>query len=138
MAALNVVGANLDRFELGQICLPLHSHKAKKKAVLEDLENTYDLADERYATELGTADRLRAARDALNAHVKRVHASLTPSGLTPFEVFAKLARLSNSGLEVPDFQLPAARNWSRHEIEDRVRRVGALAGHVVAMGTPSK
>jgi very-short-patch-repair endonuclease len=138
MAALNVVRANLDKVELGQICLPLHSHKAKKKAVLEDLEETFELAEERYAAEQGASDRLRVARDALNAHVKRVHAPLAPSAVTPFEVFAKLARLSSSGLEAPDFQLPIAQKWSRKEIEDRVRRVEALAGHVGVMDVPDR
>ena len=36
LAALKVVKSNLDRIGLGNLCLELHSQKAKKKAVLED------------------------------------------------------------------------------------------------------
>ena len=43
MAALNVVHSRLERLGLGSICLELHSNKANKKAVLEDLAKTLAL-----------------------------------------------------------------------------------------------
>ncbi len=137
MAALNVVRSNLDRVQLGQLCLELHSHKAQKKRVLEDLEQTYELAGA--AHEVGQqslADELRAARDALNSHVRRIHTPLEPSGTTPFEVFGKLARLAVRGVASPDFQLPASRGWTRRDTDDRARRLERLADQVLLMGLP--
>jgi hypothetical protein len=40
MAALNVVKRRLDNVQLGEMCLELHSHKAQKRAVLDDLGRT--------------------------------------------------------------------------------------------------
>src|SRR5262249_12947284 len=42
------------------------------------------------------------------------------------------------GLASPDFQLPAARNWTRSDIDDRARRLDQLADHVRLMGIPLK
>ena len=43
MAALEVVQRRLDEVGLAPICLELHSHKAKKRAVLEELRQTLEL-----------------------------------------------------------------------------------------------
>lgn len=40
MAALQVVKSRLDAAGLGDLCLEIHSHKTRKKAVLEELEKT--------------------------------------------------------------------------------------------------
>jgi very-short-patch-repair endonuclease len=137
MAALNVVRRNLGRIDLGQTCLELHSHKAKKKVVLEDLEQTYQLGvTHRQGNESLAAD-LRRARDTLSEHAKRIHTPLEPSTATPYEIFGKLARLSGSGVTSPDFQLPAAQDWTRRDAEERTRRVTHLAAHVHTMGVPA-
>jgi len=138
MAALNVVRTNLERVGLGQMCLELHSHKAKKKAVLEGLEQTYQIAGPGQPYDAGLADKLRAARDALNKHVHQVHAPLEPSARTPFQIFTKLARLSGRGVPSPDFQLLGAREWTTPDIEDRGRCVKRLAAHVASMGVPTR
>jgi very-short-patch-repair endonuclease len=136
MAALKVVRANLERSGLGQLCLELHSHKAKKKAVLEDLEETYQLSQAQMPSAGNLADRLRAARDALNDHVRRIHTPLEPSQITPFQVFGKLARLAGKGLQSPEFQVAKAGAWAPLDIEERRRRVKRLAAHVQSMGIP--
>ena len=137
MAALNVVRSNLGRIGLGQLCLELHSHKAKKKAVLEDLEQTYQLGAAHLQNNESLAADLRRVRDTLNEHAKRIHAPLEPSTATPWEIFGKLARLSGSGVISPDFQLWAAKDWTRRDVEDRTRRVTHLAAHVHTMGVPA-
>ncbi len=138
MAALNVVRSNLERIGLGQICLELHSHKAKKKVVLEELQDTYQLGHLR-APPAGTlASDLRRTRDALNDHATRLHTPLSPSLVTPYEVFGKLARLAAAGVRAPDFQLAAAQGWNRPDAEERQRRVAALAQHVGTMGIPAQ
>lgn len=136
IAALNVVRGNLDRVHLGQITLELHSHKAKKKVILEDLERTYELPRARPVAEGDLANQLRAARDTLNAYVDRIHTPLERSAITPFEIFGKLARLAGTGLAAPDFQIPAARSWARRDIDDRAHRAEQLADHVRTMGIP--
>lgn len=137
MAALNVVRSNLDRIGLGQICLELHSHKAKKKVVLEDLEQTYQWSEVAARGRLGIADDLRRSRDELNDHAERIHKPLVPSAFTPFEVFGKLARLAGKEVAAPDFAIPTAKDWSRAETEAHSRRLSHLADHVIKMGVPA-
>lgn len=136
MAALSVVKANLDRIGLGDLCLELHSHKAKKKEVLQSLKDAQQAPPiSPPATDL--AQSLRARRDALNAHVARMHAPLPPSGKSPFRVFATLARLEGLGLTAPDFQLPVSRTWTAQDFESRLKAIQRIAAHVLVMGTPN-
>lgn len=136
MAALNVVRGNLDRIGLGELCLELHSHKARKKAILENLKQTYQLAEAPPTTPDDLVEQLRAARNKLNEHVQHMHTPLEPSGMTPFQVFGALARLAGTGLTPPGFQLPQARSWTRRDREDRARGLDQLAALVGAMGLP--
>jgi len=43
MAALDVVKRRLDATGVGDACLELHSNKANKRAVLEELRKTWEL-----------------------------------------------------------------------------------------------
>jgi len=136
MAALNVVKANLERVGLGRICLELHSHKAKKKVVLDDLRETYEVSVGAGGATDQLVQALRARRDALNAHAQVLHRPLKPSGFTPFQAFGMLAKLAGAGAQPPDWKLDEARNWTRPEIDERVGRITQLAEHVVKMGVP--
>jgi very-short-patch-repair endonuclease len=137
MAALNVVRANLERVGLGQMCLELHSHKSKKKTVLEDLERTYQITGSGQQLDAGLANKLREARDSLNKHVRQIHEPIEPSTKTPFEIFSKLARLAGRGVPSPDFQLLDAREWTTPDIDERAMRVERLAAHIANMGVPA-
>src|SRR5262249_50736810 len=66
MAALEVVKRRLDNAGVGDSCLELHSNKANKRALLEELRRTWDLGSPRgdYAHSLNS--RLTEARDELN------------------------------------------------------------------------
>ena len=55
MAALEVVHSRLERLGLGAICLELHSNKANKKAVLEELARTLALGRPKVAGVGGAA-----------------------------------------------------------------------------------
>ena len=47
MAALEVVHRRLSQAGLADFCLTLHSHKANKKEVLEQLRSTFDLTSKK-------------------------------------------------------------------------------------------
>ncbi len=84
VAALEVVFRRLQQAGLGEFCLELHSNKARKVEVLEQLRDAWSLGA---PSEAGTwrreARRLKDLRDALNVYVERVHRRF-PNGLTPF------------------------------------------------------
>lgn len=136
LTALRVVRSNLDRVGIGSICLELHSHKAKKKVVLEALRDSFE--SDRQTTIEGSAllDRLDGKMHTLNGYAERIHRPLEPSCVTPFEIFGRLAKLAAAGISPPAFVLDNATQWSKVEVEDRSRRVNRLAQHVTEMGAP--
>ena len=73
-AALNVVYRRLQDVGLGEFCLELHSNKAHKREVLEQLRGAWG-ARENVSTAQWQkkAEELRTTRDALNQYVKRLH-----------------------------------------------------------------
>ena len=70
LAALEVVRRRLDALGLGEFCLELHSHKTRKRALLDDLERSLKKRL-RGATQTGLQERLgrlRRQRDELSAY----------------------------------------------------------------------
>ena len=98
MAALEVVQRRLAGAGLGDFCLELHSHKAKKRAVLDELGRVLDRAWRPAGAVGGADDKLLAARRGLDDVVHDLHEP-TPLGLSVHEALARLVALR----EVPRF-----------------------------------
>jgi very-short-patch-repair endonuclease len=94
MAALEVVKRRLDQCGLGEFCLELHSHKTNKQAILGQLADTVHKTSSLQIQEKQFPfHELEERRKQLNNFVRSLH---TPRGslkLTPFQVYARLARL---------------------------------------------
>jgi very-short-patch-repair endonuclease len=96
MAALEVVKKRLEKVHLGRFCLELHSHKAKRSEVVNELWRTYNealrpgslMTEEEYV-------RLERRRSELNIYVRELHRENTPPGWSIFEVLGKLAHLND-------------------------------------------
>ena len=73
----------------------------------------------------------------MNEHARTIHTPIVPSGLTPFQIFGKLARLAGEGIAPPDFETRDATKWTARDIQERAETVARLASHIDAMGTPS-
>ncbi|MPW19742.1 DUF3320 domain-containing protein [Paraburkholderia sp. CNPSo 3157] len=107
MAALDVVYRRLADVGLGNFCLELHSSKARKTEVLEQLRTSWDSAvamepDEWHAE----AARLEGLRNQLNGYVERLHLRY-PNGLSVYEAIGRVV----AGHDLPVLQLswPSAR-----------------------------
>ncbi len=89
MAALSVVQKRLEKVGLAPFCLELHSNKAQKQAVLNQLDRTLKAtgaqSSESYAKE---AKRLYELRMELNDVVSALHAK-TPVGASVYELIGK-------------------------------------------------
>ena len=73
-AALEVVHRRLRDIGLGQFCLQLHSNKAKKSGVLDQLRTSWNSASGSSASEWkAEGERLKALRDRLNHVVNALH-----------------------------------------------------------------
>jgi len=92
MAALEVVHRRLRQSGLGPFCLELHSSKASKRAVLEQLGAAWESAGEKTAIEWAKkADLLRQLRSRLNGLVGALHAP-GPAGVSPRDAIGRVAR----------------------------------------------
>ncbi len=99
MAALEVVFKRLTQAGLADFCLPLHSHRAKKKEVLEELGRTLNMNKFKLQEDiLYELELLKTERDKLNQYNKELHTPYTPLGKTIYDVNGALANLHG----VPD------------------------------------
>ena len=104
MAALEVVKRRLDMMGLGAACLELHSNKANKKSLHDDLRHTLALG--RPTTALALEEQiaqLPPLRDQLNRYALAVNTPLGRSRRTAQQVAGALLAL---GEEVGSQQLP--------------------------------
>jgi very-short-patch-repair endonuclease len=124
MAALQVVYDRLRASGLDALCLELHSHKANKRAVLEELNRTLELGRVAGgAAEIAAATK--AARDELNFLSKLLHSPAGDLFETPFQVIAALVNARESGLAPPDFTLELDR---LRGIDGSKKAIAALEG----------
>lgn len=138
MAALEVVKRRLDTTGVGDACLELHSNKANKRAVLEELRRTWELGAPRTDNLSVLNARLTDVRNELNAHVDRLHRPLGHAGFTPYEVIGHLVRLRHAGVRPAYLSLENPQGWSKEDFEQRGRLVAELAERVLHIGTPGE
>jgi hypothetical protein len=136
MAALEVVKRRLDATGVGDACLELHSNKANKRALLEELRRTWELGAPRGQLPGTLNARLTEARDRLNAHVVRMHAPHEASGLTPFQVVGQLCRLRHDGEKPSDIALVNPGSWSADQFAERCGVLADLVDRIEMLGTP--
>jgi very-short-patch-repair endonuclease len=115
IAALDVVYRRLREVGLGEFCLELHSSKAKKTDVLEQLRKAWDAKGSADAEEWRReSDRLGMLRSQLNRFVERLHLK-RHNGLTAYGAVGRVV----AGRELPALGL----SWPSPDVHD----VAALA-----------
>src|SRR5262249_27801807 len=98
MAALEGVHRRLKQTGLGPLSLELHSNKANKRALLEELRQTKDAAAKLARQDQTLVAKLGETRGELNSFARRLHAKLQPCGLTPFQIIGRLIRTTADGV----------------------------------------
>ncbi len=129
MAALEVVQNRLRQKGLAEFCLEVHSHRMDKRKVIHDLMRT--LSDS--AMHVGNPEHgmkqqeIRQIRDELNAYVRQLHEPGLQLGLSPYEMYGRLARyLDEAPLEFP---IEAIETWSSSDLAERLALIRELAGY---------
>jgi hypothetical protein len=120
MAALDVVHRRLRKADLGPLTFELHSNKANKRAILEELRRTKDAAPRPPKESASVITKLGEARDNLNIFAKRLHAALQPCGLTPHQIVGQLVRANKNNAPV-GYTLLDAQHWKPEDVERRRR-----------------
>ncbi|MCF8208257.1 MAG: DUF3320 domain-containing protein [Rhodoferax sp.] len=140
MAALEVVHRRLNDIGLGPFCLELHSSKARKVEVLQQLGRALDTTAERTASDWAReAERLGQLRQDLNGLVAALHKDY-PNGLTVFSAIGTCIECSGqvpSSMPWPDAfahsaeKLEGLRETSRR-MSAMAQDLGPLSGHPLA------
>lgn len=125
-AALDVVKRRLERADLGEFCLELHSEKASPKAVLASLDKRLKVAA--VGTPPSPGRSLHENRAEITRYLEALH-SVQPSGRTTFDLIWRALRSSASildassslaGVPLPDDLLNDADRLS--DAEERLDR----------------
>ncbi|MEI6950063.1 DUF3320 domain-containing protein [Paraflavisolibacter sp. H34] len=131
MAALEVVKRRLDSANLGEACLELHSHKAHKKELHEELRRVMDLGKPAIFQLQQEVALLQQHRDELNAYARAVNDAIGQTGLSPQQLFGYLLQLQPlvEHHPVPRISMDRPESWDR----DRIRRAELIAGRMEAL-----
>lgn len=136
LAALEVVKRRLEREGLGPLCLELHSNKANKHAVIQEIGRTWKLGRPKISDVEALVQKLEQLRSVLNGHVASIHERHHPSGFTPFLMMGQLALLGDRGREATQLELAGAESWTPADRQERRKLAGELASRVAQIGLP--
>ncbi|HLI26170.1 MAG TPA: DUF4011 domain-containing protein [Chloroflexota bacterium] len=128
-AALEVVAKRLREVKLDEFILEIHSDKADKKTVVEQLHRALWATDRVPVDGVSSVlERLYQRREQLNAYVRALHDSNNPLGRSVYWVHGELARLHEAA-NMP-FDYPAIATLTSEHLErlraivNRLARVG--------------
>jgi very-short-patch-repair endonuclease/DNA polymerase III delta prime subunit len=140
MAALEVVKRRMDNIGLGEACLELHSHKANKKELHQELKRILELgkpAVQKLQEEVALLDK---HKEEINAYCLAVNATIGNSHLTAHNIFGYLLKISEriANHTLPKIHLPKIQHWN----DDKQQRAEAMAERIEArlkdIGVPSE
>lgn len=135
MAALDVVHRRLADAGLAEFCLELHSSKANKRAVMQELSKALDASMLAIGATSGTATRLGQVRQGLADYASAVHRPYGVLARSPYAVSGELGGL----LDAPKLRLNADIIAIDEETLGAAKRaLSDLAGHAAAVGDPAR
>jgi very-short-patch-repair endonuclease len=138
LAALQVVKRRLENEGIGALCLELHSNKANKRAVIEEIGRTWTLGRPVPLNLESLVPKLEAQREVLNRHVLALHDPHLPSSITPFVMMGQLSALGDRGGAAAGLVFPEAETWTREDFRGRRKLAEELAVRVEEIGLPSQ
>lgn len=97
MAALQVVYRRLQDAHLADFCLPLHSYKANKKEILDQIGANLTLKQTRVKdTALNNLEELHAIRQELNQYAMELHQLNPELNISCYEIYSKLEEVNDA------------------------------------------
>lgn len=130
-AALDVVESRLESIGIGAFCLELHSNKAKKSSVLEQLKRATEVTgvtgSDSYRSE---AERLFNLRSELNTYVEALHERQS-FGYSLFDAFNGYSQLPAgeekmcfTGADLEGLRKETVTDW--HDLAEQLQAAGTL------------
>ena len=135
MAALEVVERRLDSLGIGEFCLELHSNKAVKKNVLDQLKRGLEINKSLFDTEYEKKiEDIRGMRSRLDAYVRALH-KRRPFGKSMREMIDYYEQVPDHGKELR-FERGFAAELTQSELNNQRYLLERLAAAGQAVGHP--
>ena len=137
MAALSVVQTRLEKLGLGDFCLELHSNKATKRHLIQQLASILENLEKDGATgnHHKMADQLYEQRKELMKHVNTLHGRDSKDNFSIYESIMHYCRFNEEGmLNLDDDKRPFITPQNLAEHEYYIERLGAI---IRLIGQPS-
>lgn len=130
MAALEVVKRRLDNINLGEACLELHSHKANKKELHQELRRVLELGKPTLQQLQQHVSLLENHKEELNAYCYAINKPIANSNLTAHQVIGYLLQIYDDTRDqvLEKIPLPDIEHWDA----ERMSRAEAFADRVQA------
>ncbi|WP_085315857.1 DUF3320 domain-containing protein [Derxia lacustris] len=132
ITALDVVYRRLREVGLGEFCLELHSSKARKLDVLEQLKQAWAARGDGNAEAWrDEAQRLQGLRTELNRYVERLH-WVHGNGMTVYEAIGRV--VAGSGQPLPELRWAGPQAHDKAAMQALRAAVDRLAVNATAVG----
>lgn len=136
MAALEVVHSRLTKAGVSEICLELHSRKANKKSIHEQLKVSLDLPPQP-TPPMAKVDELEKLQGFLNDHSSRVNSPLEPWGFKPYDLIGRICLLHSDGTEPLAKPIPNSASYDVNSLALLEESISDLCGRLRASGYPA-
>lgn len=120
MAALEVVKRRLDNVNLGEACLELHSHKANKRELHNELKRILELGRPTITRLEEEIRFLHPLINELNEYCNSVNSEISRSGYSAQEVMGFLLKITtkNKDYKFPKIQIENISSWDSSHIKE--------------------
>jgi hypothetical protein len=133
-AALEVVKRNLERRDLADFALELHSRQASKKAVLSEFHRVLEKQAIARKVSPEKAEELARIRDQLNTYRRELHEPLGQLNISPFEAISRAIGLRQ--YPETDCELPEVMSWTVRQLAEADQQLQTLDRRIVRVGDP--
>ena len=139
MAALEVVKRRLDSIQLGDACLELHSHKANKKELHQELRKTLELRKPAILQLQQEVTLLNDYRKELNDYSIAVNTPVGESGITPQQLMGYLLQLKEqfTDITLPRIAIPDIDSWNALNMQRAEAMAVRIEHRLKETGMPS-
>jgi len=115
----------------------LHSHKANKKILLDELKRAVELGQPKLGKPIDLAD-LKRNSDRLNGYSRAVNEEIGDTRLTPYDVYGRLLHLKVAldGAEPPEVVMPGVEVWTHDRVEQALSTLEEFQALIQGIGRP--
>lgn len=140
MAALEVVKRRLDKLNLGEACLELHSNKANKKNFLAELKRVVELGKPILSHLENEVYSLKKNRDSLNNYSELVNSIMPNCDLTFNQTIGKLLQINELFKDeiIPLISPEKIKNWGPEKFKEAEDFSDRIQKKLSEIGNPAK